>query len=159
MAGPYLELEERLRPLADPLPRPRPGDWLAEHDEPGQTFEEYLDGHPVRKSDKLPRREVQPTAHSRPHPGLPGRLLRRPGEGEAMLTVKRLRELLEGLEEEAPVLVAVVGAEDGHKLLAAAAAQQKDEGLNIRVPSPLQGVEAYQADDGSVVIFAVSQEG
>jgi hypothetical protein len=30
--------------------------------------------------------------------------------------------------------------------------------MNIRVPSPLQGVEAYQADDGSVVIFAVSQE-
>jgi hypothetical protein len=26
------------------------------------------------------------------------------------------------------------------------------------VHSPLQGVEAYQADDGSVVIFAVSQE-
>ena len=75
-----------------------------------------------------------------------------------MLTVKKLRELLEGLEEEAPVLVAVVGAEDGHKLLAAAAAHQKDEGLNIRVPSPLQGVEAYQADDGSVVIFAVSQD-
>jgi hypothetical protein len=75
-----------------------------------------------------------------------------------MLTVKKLRELLEGLEEEAPVLVAVVGAADGHKLLAAAAAHQKDEGFNIRVPSPLQGVEAYQADYGSVVIFAVSQE-
>jgi hypothetical protein len=49
----YLELEEKLRPLADPLPRPRPGDWLAEHDEPGQTFAEYLDARPVRKSDKL----------------------------------------------------------------------------------------------------------
>jgi hypothetical protein len=75
-----------------------------------------------------------------------------------MLTVKKLRELLEGLDDEAPVRVAVVGAEDGHKLLAAAAAHQNDEGLNIRVPSPLQGVEAYQADDGGVVIFAVSQE-
>ena len=53
MAEPYLELEQRLRPLADPLPPPRPGDWLAEHDEPGQTFAEYLDAHPVRKSDKL----------------------------------------------------------------------------------------------------------
>ena len=76
-----------------------------------------------------------------------------------MLTVKKLRELLQGLEEEAPVLVAVVGAEDGHKLLAAAAAHQKDEGINIRVPSPLRGVEAYQADDGSVLIFAFSREG
>ena len=53
MPGPYLELEEKLRPLADPLPPPQPGDWLAEHDEPGQTFAEYLDARPVRKSDKL----------------------------------------------------------------------------------------------------------
>jgi hypothetical protein len=49
--GPYLELEEKLRPLAEPLPPPRPGDWLAEHDEPGQTFSEYLDARPVRKGD------------------------------------------------------------------------------------------------------------
>ncbi len=53
MSEPYLELETRLRPLADPLPSPRPGDWLAEHPEPGQTFEEYLAVRPVRKSDKL----------------------------------------------------------------------------------------------------------
>jgi archaemetzincin len=53
VAEPYLELECKLRPLADPLPLPRPGDWLAEHDEPGQTFAEYLDARPVRKSDKL----------------------------------------------------------------------------------------------------------
>ncbi len=53
MAGPYLELEEKLRPRADPRPRPRPGDWLAEHDEPGQTFAEYLEARPVRKSDHL----------------------------------------------------------------------------------------------------------
>jgi archaemetzincin len=53
MPEPYAELEELLRPLAEPLPPPRPGDWMAEHDEPGQTFAEYLDAHPVRKSDKL----------------------------------------------------------------------------------------------------------
>jgi hypothetical protein len=75
-----------------------------------------------------------------------------------MLTVKKLRHLLEGLEDDAPVRVAVVGAEGGRKLLAVAEAHQEEEGLNIRVPSPLLGVEAYQADDGSVVIFAVSQE-
>jgi archaemetzincin len=49
----YQELEQKLRPLADPLPPPRPGDWLAEHPELGQTFAEYLDARPVRKSDKL----------------------------------------------------------------------------------------------------------
>jgi archaemetzincin len=53
MSGPYLDVEAHLRPLADPLPPPRPGDWLAEHPEPGQTFAGYLDAHPVRKSDKL----------------------------------------------------------------------------------------------------------
>ncbi len=49
----YLLLDEKLRPLAHPLPPPRPGDWLAEHPEPGQTFDEYVDSRPVRKSDKL----------------------------------------------------------------------------------------------------------
>jgi archaemetzincin len=50
---PYADLERKVRPLADPLPAPRPGDWLAEHDEPGQTFAEYLEARPVRKGDKL----------------------------------------------------------------------------------------------------------
>jgi archaemetzincin len=50
---PDMELEWKLRPLADPLPPPRPGDWLAEHHEPGQTFAEYLDARPVRKSNRL----------------------------------------------------------------------------------------------------------
>jgi archaemetzincin len=49
--GPYPELERQLRPLVDPLPPSRPGDWLAEHPEPGQTFAEYLEARPVRKGD------------------------------------------------------------------------------------------------------------
>lgn len=31
----YADLEDRLRPLAEPLAPPRPGDWLAEHREKG----------------------------------------------------------------------------------------------------------------------------
>lgn len=50
---PYLELERKLRPLAEPPPAPRPGDWLAVHHEPGQTFAEYVDGRPIRRSDRL----------------------------------------------------------------------------------------------------------
>jgi archaemetzincin len=50
---PYPDLERQLRTLADPLPPPRPGDWLAEYPEPGQTFAEYLEALPVRKSDDL----------------------------------------------------------------------------------------------------------
>ena len=53
MPDPYLELESKLRPLADPLLPPRPGDWLAEHPEPGQSFAEYVDSQPVRRSDTL----------------------------------------------------------------------------------------------------------
>ena len=53
MSEPYPQLEERLRPLADPLPAALPGDWLAEHEDPGQTFAEYVATQPVRKSDKL----------------------------------------------------------------------------------------------------------
>jgi archaemetzincin len=52
VAGPYPDLERKLRPLADPLPPPRPDDWLAEHPEPGQTFAEYLEARPVRKGDE-----------------------------------------------------------------------------------------------------------
>jgi archaemetzincin len=31
-----------------PMPRPGPGDWLADHDEPGQTFAEFEQGRPNR---------------------------------------------------------------------------------------------------------------
>lgn len=31
----YPEVEDRLRRLPNPLPPPRPGDWLAEHPEKG----------------------------------------------------------------------------------------------------------------------------
>ncbi len=39
---------ERLKPLHRPLGRPQPGDWLASHPEPGQTFLEYLQCDPVK---------------------------------------------------------------------------------------------------------------
>ena len=49
----YAEVETRLRPLAQPLARPQPGDWLAEHTEAGQTFQQYLAAKPVRRSREL----------------------------------------------------------------------------------------------------------
>jgi archaemetzincin len=49
----YPEIEDRLRPLAEPLPPPRPGDWLAEHPEKGQTFRQYLAAGPVRRGAGL----------------------------------------------------------------------------------------------------------
>jgi archaemetzincin len=49
----FAEIQERLRGLAEPLPPPDVGDWLAEHPEPGQTFDEYRAARPVRRDDKL----------------------------------------------------------------------------------------------------------
>ncbi len=37
-----------LLPLHKPLPEPKLGDWLYRHEEPGQTFAEYLDSEPLR---------------------------------------------------------------------------------------------------------------
>ena len=49
----YPEVEEKLRHLARLLGRPELGDWLAEHPEPGQTFDEYLSANPVRRGRPL----------------------------------------------------------------------------------------------------------
>lgn len=38
----------KLLPLHTKLGKPKPGDWLAEHSEPGQTYSEYVAGQPIR---------------------------------------------------------------------------------------------------------------
>ncbi len=45
----FPEIEDRLRPLARTPQPPEVGDWLAEHPEPGQTFDQYLAADPVRR--------------------------------------------------------------------------------------------------------------
>jgi hypothetical protein len=42
----FPDLESRLARLAEPLDEPEEGDWLAEHPESGQTFEQYLAANP-----------------------------------------------------------------------------------------------------------------
>lgn len=49
----YPEIAAKLTPLATPIPKPGPSDWLANHKEAGQSFEQYLAARPVRRSDKL----------------------------------------------------------------------------------------------------------
>ena len=49
----YPEVEDRLRPLAEPLPPPQPGDWRAGHPEKGRTFRQYLAANPVRRGADL----------------------------------------------------------------------------------------------------------
>lgn len=51
---------EKLRPLHEKLGPPRPGDWLAVHPEPGQTFKEYLDSNPLTPTEERSVIYIQP---------------------------------------------------------------------------------------------------
>jgi archaemetzincin len=53
-------LMERLKPLALPLAKPGPSDWLADHPEKGQSFEEYLAGDPTRPTEERGTIYIQP---------------------------------------------------------------------------------------------------
>ena len=45
---------------------PRPGDWLDRHDEPGQTFRQYVAERPVRASRECNFLSFQPAGEFRP---------------------------------------------------------------------------------------------
>lgn len=51
---------EKLRPLHKKLGKPGPVDWLTFHDEPGQTFDEYLHFRPVTPNGKRRAICIQP---------------------------------------------------------------------------------------------------
>jgi len=53
-------LMEKLRPMHKKLGKPRPGDWLAVHREPGQTFLQYVRSKPVVPSVKRRAIYIQP---------------------------------------------------------------------------------------------------
>jgi len=50
----------RLAPLHTKPGRPAPGEWLAEHHEPGQSFQQYIDGKPTTPTEKRRILVVQP---------------------------------------------------------------------------------------------------
>src|SRR5262245_51233929 len=50
--GPYAELEIKLAPLATKMGWAKEGEWLHKYSEPGQTFNAYLWGSPVRRDAK-----------------------------------------------------------------------------------------------------------
>jgi archaemetzincin len=54
------ESMERIRSLHEKMKPPRPGDWLDRFDEPGQTFEEYLECDPITAKGKRNVIYVQP---------------------------------------------------------------------------------------------------
>ena len=49
-----------LRPFFEPMDKPGPMDWLAHHQEPGQTFQAYLRSKPIRPRGKRRVIYVQP---------------------------------------------------------------------------------------------------
>ncbi len=51
---------EKLRPLHSTLGNPEPGEWLAEHDEEGQTFAEYMECDPTLPQGERSKLYVQP---------------------------------------------------------------------------------------------------
>ncbi|MGA2033907.1 MAG: archaemetzincin [Thermoguttaceae bacterium] len=51
---------EKLLPLHTRLAPPQPGDWLAEHKEPGQSYSQYLRGRPIRVDRRRRVIYVQP---------------------------------------------------------------------------------------------------
>jgi archaemetzincin len=56
----YSLMIEKLRPLHEKLGRIEPGDWLFYHNEPGQTFREYLSSKPVTPQGKRNIIYIQP---------------------------------------------------------------------------------------------------
>lgn len=70
---------DRLGPLHARPGRPAPGDWLAEHPEPGQTYRQYVRSDPVRPDQKRRVLYIQPlgefTATQRKLIGLSGEYL------------------------------------------------------------------------------------
>ena len=55
-----------LIPLHTPLGEPQPRDWLAHHDEPGQTFRQYVRGRPVKPDRARRTIYIQPLGDFNP---------------------------------------------------------------------------------------------
>ena len=50
----------KIRPLHSKMGKPQPGDWLASHEEPGQTFDQYFKTDPNRPGKTLTTIYIQP---------------------------------------------------------------------------------------------------
>lgn len=57
---------ERLKPLHQRLGEPQPGEWLDQHEEPGQTFRQYLAARPTTPTGRRVCLYVQPLGNFQP---------------------------------------------------------------------------------------------
>jgi archaemetzincin len=60
---------QAIGPLHEPIRATQQGDWLDEHDEPGQTFEEYLRSDPRRPAESRTTMYLQPLGDFDAAPG------------------------------------------------------------------------------------------
>src|SRR6476661_7657031 len=51
---------ERIRPFFRPMGKPRAYDWLGSHNEPGQTFAQYLESEPTKPTAERQKIYVLP---------------------------------------------------------------------------------------------------
>lgn len=51
---------KKIEPFFKPMGKPEPYDWLVSHNEPGQTFDQYLDGDPARPTKERNKIYVLP---------------------------------------------------------------------------------------------------
>lgn len=51
---------KKIEPFFKPMGKPATSDWLASHNEPGQTFEEYLDAKPIRPTKERSKIYILP---------------------------------------------------------------------------------------------------
>jgi len=51
---------KKIEPFFKPMGKPGTSDWLASHNEPGQTFEEYLDAEPTKPTKERQKIYVLP---------------------------------------------------------------------------------------------------
>jgi archaemetzincin len=138
--GPLRESIRKLAPLHVRAAPPKNGEWLADHPENGQSFEQYLNDHPITPTPVRGALVVQPLgdlgkANERVVAtvalameaffGLPSRLApplsvtviprsaRRPsrGYGEQLLTSQILRELIPRLPDDAMAYVAFTSSD------------------------------------------------
>ena len=60
---------KKVEPFFKPMAKPGTSDWLASHNEPGQTFEEYLDAEPTKPTKERQKIYVLPlgTFNSKQH--------------------------------------------------------------------------------------------
>jgi archaemetzincin len=59
-ADPYASAIARIKPLFKPKSAPMPGDWLAEHQEPGQTYAQFRAATPQRAIDSYSTLRIVP---------------------------------------------------------------------------------------------------